>query len=254
MLEIIDHGRIREIRLSRPPANALNGVLFNALDIALGEAAESASAVVVSGLPGMFSAGLDVPELLQLERQSFFEVLLSFMKTNKTIATMPVPTAFALTGHAPAGGMVMAIFGDYRVMVDGRFKAGLNEVQVGLLVPSIVHKALVRLLGAHRAERILVSGELMEAGKAAEIGLVDELAESPEAAVSRAIQWCEQHLALPAHAMNKMRTVARADIHTLFEADLESEAEAFTEMWFRDDTRKILTAMVEKLKNRQAKG
>lgn len=250
MLETIDHGRIREIRLSRPPANALNGALFEALDAALGESAESASAVVVSGLPGMFSAGLDVPELLQLDRQSFFEVLQRFLATCKTIATMPVPTAFALTGHAPAGGMVLAIFGDYRVMASGRYKTGLNEVQVGLMVPSMVYGALVRLLGSHRAERILVSGELMGAEKAAEIGLVDELADNPEAAVTRAVEWCEQHLALPAHAMNKMRTVARADIHALFAKGVDGEAEAFTEMWFRDDTRKILTAMVEKLKKR----
>ncbi len=179
MLEIIDHGPIRELRLARPPANALNKPLFDALDTALSEAAESASAVVVSGLPGMFSAGLDVPELLRLDRQAFYPVLLRFLQTCRTIATMPVPTAFALTGHAPAGGMVLAVFGDYRVMAGGAFKTGLNEVQVGLIVPSTVHKVLVRLLGAHRAERILVSGELMDAQGAAAIGLVDELAQGP---------------------------------------------------------------------------
>lgn len=250
MLDTIDHGHIREIRLARPPANALNKALFDALDTALKEASESASAVVVSGLPGMFSAGLDVPELLQLDRQAFFSAILSFLETTRTIATMPIPTAFALTGHAPAGGMVLALFGDYRIMAGGRFKTGLNEVQVGLVVPSMVYRALVRLLGAHQAERILVAGELMDAARAAEIGLIDELAESPDQAVSRAVEWCEQQLALPAYAMQKMRTAARADIHAFFDSGLESDTEAFTEMWFREDTRSILTAMVEKLKKR----
>ena len=114
MLDTIDHGHIREIRLARPPANALNQPLFDALNAALREAAESASAVVVSGLPGMFSAGLDVPELLQLERQAFFSVLLSFLNTTKTIATMPVrsqwmpPRSSSISGKQSANYITAA--------------------------------------------------------------------------------------------------------------------------------------------------
>ena len=67
MLEIIDHGRIREIRLNRPPANAINNEMAQSMGEALIGAAENADAVIVSGRPGMFSAGLDVPELLTLK-------------------------------------------------------------------------------------------------------------------------------------------------------------------------------------------
>ena len=68
MLNITDHGRVRELRIDRPPANALNGELLSTLQSSLDTAAAEADAVVVSGRPGMFSAGLDVPELLGLER------------------------------------------------------------------------------------------------------------------------------------------------------------------------------------------
>ena len=68
MLEISDHGAIRQIRLNRPPANAINPELVLNLSRELDEAARTADAVVVSGAPGMFSAGLDVPELLPLGR------------------------------------------------------------------------------------------------------------------------------------------------------------------------------------------
>jgi enoyl-CoA hydratase/carnithine racemase len=248
MLEIIDHGQIHEIRLARPPANALNKPLFDALDLALRDASKSSEAVVVSGQPGMFCAGLDVPELIQLDRRAFSQLLLSFLQTTRTIALMPVPTVFALTGHAPAGGIVLAVFGDYRIMPRGPFKTGLNEVRVGLMVPSMVHGALVRLIGAHQAERILVSGELMDAEKAARIGLVDELAENPEAVVSRAIDWCEEHLSLPGHAMRETRAMARADFRMSFDIDLEQEAGRFTDFWFREDTQSILGTMVESLK------
>jgi enoyl-CoA hydratase/carnithine racemase len=52
-------------------------------------------------------------------------------------------------------------------------------VQVGLVVPPPVQLALVRLIGPHRAERILVAGEIMHAQRALDIGLVDELADGP---------------------------------------------------------------------------
>ena len=166
MLEIIDHGMVREIKLARPPANALSVDLVEKLIRTLATAGEEADAVVVSGLPGMFSAGLDVPQLLQFERSDISRFWQIFLRLLKTIADMPVPTAFAMTGHAPAGGIVMAIFGDYRIMPQGNFKTGLNEVQVGLVVSPPIHEALVRAVGPHTAERILVAGEMMESEKA----------------------------------------------------------------------------------------
>ena len=70
MIEIIEHGRIREIRLNRPPVNALNPELVDNLTAALEVANSECDAVVLSGRQGMFSAGLDVVELLQLDRQA----------------------------------------------------------------------------------------------------------------------------------------------------------------------------------------
>jgi enoyl-CoA hydratase/carnithine racemase len=249
MLDVIDHGAIREIRLARPPANALNPELTAALTAALEEAGHAAQAVVVSGRPGMFSAGLDVPELIELDRDRMQRFWQSFINMLRQIATMPVPTAFALTGHAPAGGIVMALFGDYRIMPQGNFKTGFNEVQVGLVVPPQVHAALVRLIGAHSAERIMVAGEMMDAQNALDIGLIDELADEPEAVVSRAIEWCEALLGLPQPAMALSREMARADLQRVFEQETHG-VEKFIEIWFQESTQRTLRSLVERLKNR----
>ena len=247
MLEKIDHGKVRELRLVRPPANALSAELVESLTQSLSEAGKQSGAVVVSGLPGMFSAGLDVPQLMQFDREELSRFWLRFLEMLKTIACMPVPTAFAMTGHAPAGGIVMALFGDYRVMPRGSFKIGLNEVQVGLVVPREVHQALVRAVGAHTAERILVAGEMMDAQRAKEIGLVDELADDPDAVVTRAIEWCEQHVALPGLAMLTTRELARADLRACFD-DLGAEGvEKFANIWFSESTQAALKALVERL-------
>jgi 3,2-trans-enoyl-CoA isomerase len=247
MLETINHGNVCELRLARPPANALSVGLVELITESLIEAGEEAGAVVVSGLPGMFSAGLDVPQLLQFDREQMCQFWDVFLRMLKTIAHMPVPTAFAMTGHAPAGGIVMALFGDYRIMPKGKFKTGLNEVQVGLVVSPPIYHALVRTVGAHTAERILVAGEMMESERAKEIGLIDELVDDPKYTITRAIEWCEQHLALPQLAMLTSRKMARADLHGLFDDKSELGVDKFVDIWFSDSTQATLTALVERL-------
>lgn len=245
MLEIVDHGEIREIRLARPPANALNPELTEALCEAFEAAGRDADAVVVSGRSGMFSAGLDVPELIALDRAEMTRFWHSFLRMLHRIATLQVPVAFAMTGHAPAGGIVMALFGDYRVMPHGSFKTGFNEVQVGLVVPPQVHQALVRLVGAHTAERILVTGEIMDARRAREIGLVDELVDDPDQVLQRAFEWCRGLLALPRSAMTLSRTMARADLHRVFEGDYD--VTRFIDVWFEQSTQRNLRQLIERL-------
>ena len=250
MLEIFDHGRIREIRLNRPPANALNGPPVDALDSALTAAGKESDAVVVSGQPGMFCAGLDVPELLGLDRAEFISVWSRFIGLQKTIALMAVPTAFALTGHAPAGGILLALFGDYRVMASGSFKTGLNEVRIGLVVPEAPFAALRRLLGAAGAERLAMEGEMMTSEQAAGIGLIDELAPTPEAVVERAVGWCQNQLEKPREAMLMTRAMARRDLHALFEDDDELRDERFIDQWFSENTQETLRGMVASLQKR----
>src|SRR5438067_10899715 len=127
MIDIINHGSVRELRLNRPPANALSGELITALLRALNSAAhEGARAVVLSGSPGMFSAGLDVPELLTLDRAAMNAVWREFYALLGIMAALPIPIVTAITGHAPAGGSVLAIFCDWRICAEGNWKLGLN--------------------------------------------------------------------------------------------------------------------------------
>ena len=142
---------------------------------------------------------------------------------------------------------MLALYGDYRVMAKG-FKTGLNEVQVGLVVSSNIHQALVRAVGPRVAEQILVAGEIMDAKKAARIGLVDELAEDPQATVERAIDWCRQHAALPRPAMLTTRAMARADLHGLFQDRSCLGVEKFVDVWFSEPTQQALKALVANLK------
>ena len=248
MLEILTHDDVTEIRLDRPPVNALNPTLVQALNQAIAEqTAAGARALVLSGRPGLFSAGLDVPELLALDEagmRSFWGDLFGLLER---VARSPVPIAMALTGHSPAGGTVIALFADYRVQAAGEFRLGLNEVQVGLVVPPVIHQALSRLLGPYGAERHLVAGEMIPVEEALRIGLVDEVVPAEEA-VAHAVAWCQRHLQLPARAMRATRELCRADLAALFDDRAALDTDAFVRGWFSSETQATMRALVERLK------
>src|SRR6185436_9718134 len=98
--------------------------------------------------------------MLQLDRDAVGTVFLELWRTQHAIAHSPVPVVFGLTGHSPAGGTVLAIHGDYRVMASGDFRLGLNEVQVGLFPGPVIHGAFRRLVGGHGAQ-LLTRGALI---------------------------------------------------------------------------------------------
>ena len=252
MFDAIRHGSVLELKLARPPVNALSPDLVQTLRAAIQNApGEGARAIVLSGQPGMFSAGLDVPSLLALDRAGITAFWSDFFALIATIARSPVPIVAAITGHSPAGGAVLAIFCDYRVMARGMYRIGLNEVQVGLTVPEVIQEGLRRLIGAQRAERLMVAGAMIDSDEALRVGMVDELADV-EGVVTRAIAWCEHHLALPPLAMAATRRYARADLHALFSNPNRFPSEDFATNWFGDETQTTLRAMMAKLKAKSA--
>jgi enoyl-CoA hydratase/carnithine racemase len=250
MLDIIDHDDIRELHLVRPPVNALNPELVQALRRAVEDApGEGAAGLMLSGAQGLFSAGLDVPALLALDRSAMRAFWSEFFALCAALARSPVPAVAAIGGHSPAGGAVLALFCDYRVMAEGPFRIGLNEVQVGLSVPDCIQLALRRTVGIYRAERLLVAGAMLESAEALACGFVDELA--PSARVDdRARAWLREILALPRHAMLATRKLARADLTAAFADPDALPVEVFLVGWFADATQAVLHALVARLKSK----
>lgn len=247
MILSFEHGAVRELRLNRPPVNALAPELIAALLHSVEIAPrEGKRALVLSGSPGMFSAGLDVPVLLKLDRPAMDAVWRDFYALLKGLASSPIPVAAAITGHAPAGGTVLALFCDWRVAAQGNFKVGLSEVQVGLPLPPVIFSALRRLVGARQAERLGVAGLLISPTEAASLGLVDEVVPA-EQVVDRAIKWCQDLLTLPQAAMNLTRTQARADLVREFARDIDHELAEVGSWWWNQETQDALHRMVEQL-------
>jgi enoyl-CoA hydratase/carnithine racemase len=246
MLDTIAHGDIAELKLNHPPANALNHELLEALlDGHARALADGAQGVILSGQDGMFCAGIDVPELLGQDRNSihaFWSLLFQF---SKTLATSPVPVVAALAGHSPAGGAVLAAHCDYRIAVEGSFKIGFNEVQVGLPLPSTIILVFEGLVGSRIARQLGTRGQLVEMEQALKIGLVDELVPAGRL-TARAIEWLQSLLALPPVAMNRTRLACKSGLLAALET--ADDVDRVTGDWFSDETQAAMQRLVDGLK------
>ncbi|WP_101925309.1 MULTISPECIES: enoyl-CoA hydratase/isomerase family protein [Luteimonas] len=247
LLESVDQGPIRELRLARPPVNALNPALCLALRDAIDAAvADGMAGLVLAGGPKVFSGGLDVPHLLALpDRVALRDAWNAFFAAARALAGAPIPVAAAIAGHAPAGGCVLALCCDHRVMASGPFRIGLNETQVGLVAPRGIQALMRRAVGARQSERLLVAGLLVEADEALRLGLVDELAGIDEVAI-RAHAWLESLAALPRAPMLQTRAIARADLVDALHPD-NIELDRFLDAWDAPDTQAGLRALVARL-------
>ena len=253
LIEVINHGPIRELRLARPPVNALDTELCRALIVTLNQAmADDVQGVVLSGSERIFTGGMDVPYLLRHgeDKHKLLDSWQAFFGIARTLAESRIPVVAALTGHSPAGGCVLALCCDYRIMARSLdparpFAIGLNETQVGLVAPEGIQQLLRRVVGIHRAERLLVSGELVPAERALEIGLVDELVAQDDV-VPRAITWLEGLLKLPHQPMSMTRAIARADLVAALHGD-NIQMDRFIDGWYSPDAQQALQALVAKL-------
>ena len=166
---------------SRPAVNSLNRELMSDLTKSLIAAAEDKSAkavVLTSSKFGIFSAGLDINEMIITgQRDSASEDrLFTFWTTlqdlwlqlyalhalrayvlcnNLTRYAHPQPVVAAINGHAPAGGCLLSMSCDWRIMSSGPFKIGLNETQLGIAAPLWFGETLTAIVGQRQTEKLL---------------------------------------------------------------------------------------------------
>jgi enoyl-CoA hydratase len=205
----------------RPPANAMDLQFLDELVGAVdGLAADPPPALVLAGRPGFFSAGLDlkaVPGYGVAEQRRMVE---GINRMALGVYGLPCPVVCAITGHAIAGGFVLAVCGDHRVASsEGRY--GLTEVKVGVPYPQAAI-GVVRAELTSAAARVLVLGNrLVDASECVRLGAFDE-ALAPEAVLDRAVEVAQELAALPAAVY--ARTKAELRRETL--ASLRSAAQA----------------------------
>src|ERR1700754_1271291 len=175
--------RIGFITLNRPEKrNALNEELIRSLSDVFDRAANDSSVklIVLKANGEAFCSGADLGYLQQLQNFSFDDNLADSTRLKDLflkIYTLNKVVIAQVDGHAIAGGCGLATVCDYIFSVP-EAKFGYTEVKIGF-IPAIVMLFLVRKIGDQRARQLLLSGNLVSAEDAAELGLITRISGKP---------------------------------------------------------------------------
>ena len=190
--------------------NVLNPAVFDDLRAAFATTREDVTAFVLTGRPGMTSAGLDLKYMQTAGPEGVAGLLVKFGETLMDIWTQPRPTVCAATGHTVAAGTMLSMACDHSVAADGEFWWGLTETQINFAMPRFglaLARANVR---ADLVDDLVLPGAKVTAARAVEVGYADELA-PPDEVLDRALAHARTLAALPARAYADTKDRLRGD-------------------------------------------
>lgn len=239
------------VYLARGRANALNEALLAALSDAIEQVAGAPGAralVLASDSPQVFCAGFDVQEVFAYERARMLTFFTRFARTFERLRSLPKPVVCALAGHAYAGGAILALAADLRVMADQALLS-VNEVDLAVSLPAPMIAALGACATPELARSMLLGAEEVTASRARAGGLVSDTLPAQNVlprAVERA-RW----LGLKPPEAFRVHKLALDPLQgrTVSAAELEQTIDA----WFSQEATARRQELIQRLAERQAK-
>jgi methylglutaconyl-CoA hydratase len=248
LLESTEH--VTTITLNRPDKrNSINTQMIADLQSALDAVEQThARVVILTGAGSSFCAGMDLAMLQAIATQSPAENQEDsrrLAKLFRRIWSYSKPMIAAVNGYALAGGCGLATLCDFTIAVpEARF--GYTEVKIGFL-PAIVSVFLTRQIGEKRTRDLLLTGRLVEAAEAKDLGLVNEIV-PPDRLMARVLELAQILIAAsPASVTRAKRLLVSAAAASL-DADLERAVLENARMRCTPDFKEGLASFLEKRK------
>ena len=212
-----DGNGVAVLSADRPPANALDLALLEEIVAAVQPFAnDPPRAIVLAGRPGFFSAGVDLKLAPTYEPEDRRRMVSAINAMALGVYELPCPVVGAITGHAVAGGLVLALCTDLRVASSaGRY--GLTEVKVGIGYPQAAIGVVRAELAPHAARRLALGSELLGASECLHLGVFDEVAE-PNDVLPRALELATSLAAFPREIYARTKRELRAATATRLRA------------------------------------
>ncbi len=233
------------LRLDNGVTNAIGPQMLADMMSALDAIADRYRGLVICGNAKFFSMGFDLPHIYKFDRAEMSEFFREFNRVTLRLFTLPIPTAAAISGHAVAGGMILALTCDYRIADNPKAKLGLNEIKLGVPIPYLTDLMLRHLAGDRLASEINFTGEFISAEEAVKTPLIDQLV-TAETAEKAAIEKITRIAKNPAPAFAAMKATRTESVRRQFEADDGSRHEEFLDSWFSNEARKRLDEAAKK--------
>ena len=228
-------GGVATLTLNRPPVNALNFAMQAEMieAAALVTTNPEIAAVVIYGGEKAFAAGADIKEMERLTHDQMVERSYNLHSAFTAIAQIPKPVVAAITGYALGGGCEFAMCADLRFAAENA-KLGQPEILLGISPVAGGTQRLTRLVGPSVAKDLVLSGRMISATEALDIGLVDRLFPA-ESVYSEAVAWARQFVGGPAAAIAAAKRVIDAGQDGTLEQGLEIERQAFADLFATED-------------------
>jgi enoyl-CoA hydratase len=229
VIEVIHQGDIAILTMTHGKANALSTAFCDALTGAVRDATD-ARAIVLTGRGRIFSAGVDLPFLLEGGPAYARAFLPSLHRLYETIFFHPKPIVAAINGHAIAGGCVLACATDRRVMAAGSGRTGVTELLVGVPFPPLAFEIMRYVVAPQFFPSIIFSGATFEPPEATTRGFIDETV-APEALMERAIAAAETLAALSPQAFAITKQQMRQPVAERASANETAYGKAVDDIW-----------------------
>jgi 3,2-trans-enoyl-CoA isomerase len=228
---------IAVLTLTRGKVNALDESFVERLSKSLGHLASDRDirAVILTGQGKFFSFGFDIPVFLDYSRESFIRYLTKFCNLYTSMFLFPKPLIAALNGHTIAGGCILAIACDYRLMPPGKAKIGLNEITFGSTLPVGCVEMLKYCVGHGNAQKILYSGAMYSAEEARELGLVDQIC-PPEALLDTAKHVAKDFAQRDSAAFSNIKGLLRGPVAQEIARKEKDGILEFVDIWYSEET------------------
>jgi enoyl-CoA hydratase len=207
-IHVEEHGDVALVRVDRPPANAMDLELLAEGAAVLAELESAApGAAVLTGREGFFSAGVDLKVAPTLAPDEQRDMVAGINRLFAGWYAFSRPLVCAVNGHAIAGGLILALCGDYRVCAT-EGKLGLTELRAGIPYPAAAIGVVRVEMSPQAARQLVLGADLVVPQRALELGVVDEIATRGQV-VPRALEVAAAYAALPRDAYTRVKRQLR---------------------------------------------
>ncbi|MEA3232914.1 MAG: enoyl-CoA hydratase/isomerase family protein [Thermodesulfobacteriota bacterium] len=237
--------KIAVLRLARGVTNAINPALVSECTEALQLIQQQYQGLVLTGGAKFLSIGLDLPALLPFNRTEMITFWRQFDRMLLKLYTLPMPTACVVSGHATAGGTILAISCDFRYISPGKRLMGLNEIKIGIPVPYLADLILRQVVGDRVATEMTYTGEFVDPDQAAARGLVDEIFSETDVE-TKAVEKVTAIATRVKEAFAFTKQSRVEEVERRFGQYAESRLDRFLGCWFQPDVQELLHRAADK--------
>ncbi|XP_066293332.1 enoyl-CoA delta isomerase 1, mitochondrial-like [Branchiostoma lanceolatum] len=241
---------IATVRMNNPPVNSLNTAMLVSLRSCFEELENDKSCralILTSQKPKVFCAGLDILEIYRKSPDYVAQFWEKLQDMWLSLYGSRLVTMAAINGHSPAGGCLLSLACDYRIMAEGKFTIGLNETQLDLVAPFWLRQTMVDVIGYRQAEMALMIGALYTSDKALQLGLVDKLAPI-EDVQTVAEEEVKNWLKIPDQARAITKMASRKPLLDELRKRKQEDIQTFRDETTRESVQMSIQQYLEKLK------